>query len=372
MLRLRGTATRRRMDMSESTTITSDADIWTPESVSEAAEMLAVAYRERTRVRIRGAGTRQHLGHVVDHDVVLSTERLDRIIAWEPDDLTAVVEGGLGVEEFENTLGRSRQTAALPERVGPATVGGVVATGRSGWRRLRYGPIRDRMLEVTLVTGDGRVVTAGGRLVKNVTGYDLPRLAVGSLGSMGLIAQVCMKLWPMPVAAATVRVESADKAIRSTFRPHAVLETTEGVDVYLAGTEREIQEQGAALGGPLVEGHPWPNFPKGATELSLRVPPAAVNEAIALLQKTWLFVAQHGVGEVAIAADEIELSKAKELRAFAESHGGALVVTSTTGVLRTDFDPWGTPPESLTLQRRVIAGFDPARLLNPGLLPGRL
>ena len=358
--------------MSESTSATTDVDIWTPGSVPEAAEMLAAAYRERTRVRIRGAGTRQQLGHVVDHDVVLSTECLDRIVAWEPDDLTAVVECGMGVREFEDTLGRSRQTAVLPERVGPATVGGVVATGRSGWRRLRYGPIRDRMLEVTLITGDGRVVTAGGRLVKNVTGYDLPRLAVGSLGSMGLIAQVCMKLWPKPVAAVTVRVESADAAIQATFRPHAVLQTAEGVDVYLAGTEREIQEQGAALGGPLVEGHAWPDTPTGAIELSLRVPPAVVNAAVALLPHSWRFVAQHGVGEVAIAADEIELGKAEELRGFAESRGGALVVTSATDDVRVEFDPWGTPPESLALQRRVIAGFDPARLLNPGLLPGRL
>ena len=148
------------------------------------------------------------IGHRFDPDLILSTARLDRIIAWEPDDLTVVVEAGVTVEDLEEMLAGKGQTALLSEQPGPATVGGAVAAAISGWRRFRYGPLRDRVLEVTLVTSDGRVVTAGGRLVKNVTGYDIPRLAAGSFGSLGLIARVCLKLWPLPAACATVRVSS--------------------------------------------------------------------------------------------------------------------------------------------------------------------
>lgn len=226
------------------------------------------------------------------------------------------------------------------------------------------------MLEVTLVTGDGRIVTAGGRLVKNVTGYDIARLAVGSLGSLGLIAQVCMKLWPIPAAATTVRVESSATAMASTYRPLAILETRDGVDVFLAGTADEVDEQAGRLGGERIEGHRWPDQPDAAVLLSMRVPPAALSKGLELLDPAWRFVAQHGVGEVTIGAGEVTLEQAMSIRALAESLGGSLVVVKSDSTWGARFDPWGAPPASVSIQRRVIAEFDPVRRLNPGILPG--
>ncbi|NIV25710.1 MAG: FAD-binding protein, partial [Gemmatimonadetes bacterium] len=104
------------------------------------------------------------------------------------------------------------QTAVLPETPGSGTVGGAIASGASAWRRLRYGPIRDRVLETVMATGDGRVVKAGGRLVKNVTGFDIPRLATGSYGSLGVIGQVCLKLWPTGTRFAGVPADDAAAA----------------------------------------------------------------------------------------------------------------------------------------------------------------
>ena len=110
----------------------------------------------------------------------------------------------------------------------------------------------------------------------------------------------------------------------------------------------------------------------GEVELSLRVPPSVMGEALTRIEPSWRFVAQHGVGEISMAADSAVLATCQTLRAFAESHGGALVVIRPDGVLRESFDPWGTTPGSLLIQQRLVAEFDPGRILNPGLLPGRL
>lgn len=340
-----------------------------PRSIEEAAGLLCELPPE-SRVRILGGSTHLGLGYRFDPDVVLSTAGLDRIVAWEPDDLTVVVEAGMTVEELENTLAAKGQTALLPERPGGGTVGGALATATSGWRRYRYGPIGDRVLEVTLVSSDGRVATAGGRLVKNVTGYDLPRLATGSLGCLGLIARVCFKLWPLPVASATVEVESAEQALSRAFRPLAVLETDGKTSVFLGGTREEIEGQATALGGSPTEGLAWPDPPSGPIRFSVRVPPSHLRSIVRRFDSTWRYVAQFGVGEVTVATDRAASEALEELRATAESVGGALVLVDGPDVLRQEFDPWGAPPASLPIQRRLVELFDPGRMINPGILPG--
>lgn len=341
----------------------------TPRSIDEAAGLLCELPPE-SRVRILGGGTHLGLGHHFDPDVTLSTAGLDRIVAWEPDDLTVVVEAGMTVEELESTLAAKGQTALLHERSGAGTVGGALATATSGWRRYRYGPIGDRVLEVTLVSSDGRVSTAGGRLVKNVTGYDLPRLATGSLGSLGLIARVCFKLWPLPVASATVPVGSAEEALSIAYRPLAVLETGGRTSVFLGGTREEIEGQAKALGGSPTEGLSWPDPPTGQIRFSVRVPPSYLRSIVERLDGRWQYVAQFGVGEVSVGTEDTDREALEELRVAAESVGGALVLLDGPDGLRQEFDPWGTPPASLPIQRRLVELFDPGRMINPGILPG--
>ncbi len=342
-----------------------------PRSIDEAAELLSQLPAE-SRVHIRGGGTHLGLGYRFEPDVFLSTSGLDRIVAWEPDDLTVVVEAGVTVEELEGTLAEKGQTALLHERPGGGTVGGAIATATSGWRRYRYGPIGDRVLEVTLISSDGRVVTGGGRLVKNVTGYDLPRLATGSLGSLGLIARVCFKLWPLTVKSATVRVASAEDALARAYRPMAVLETDEGTSVFLGGTRAEIEGQAIALAGSLTDGLEWPDPPGGRIRFSVRVPPSHLRSIVQRFDPEWKYVAQFGVGEVTVGTDQALAAELGELRMAAESAGGALVLLDATDYLRQEFDPWGTPPASLPIQQRIVGLFDPGRMLNPGILPGRL
>lgn len=343
-----------------------------PETIEEAAGLMANLPAGGDRIRIHGGGSHRGIGHPVTSDVVLSTSRLDRVVAWEPDDLTVVVEAGVLVEELEQMLASKGQTALLAEQPGTGTVGGAIATATSGWRRFRYGPIRDRVLETTLVSSDGRVVTAGGRVVKNVTGYDIPRLATGSLGAMGLIARVCLKLWPVPQASATVPVESPEEALEVAYRPLAVLETREGAAVFLGGTAEEVGGQVSALGTEPTAGLDWPSHPSGAIRFSVRTPPSSLRGIVDRLDPRWRYLAQFGVGEVTVATDEVGLEELAELRDRAESLGGALVMLDAPAPVARAFDPWGTPPPSIEIQRRVVNLFDPGRRINRGILPGRI
>ena len=350
----------------------SNLPIATPETIDEAAALMANLPPRQNRIGIRGGGSHRGIGYPVNPDVILSTAKLDRVVSWEPDDLTAVVEAGVLVEELEQMLSSKGQTALLHEDPGTGTVGGAIATATSGWRRYRYGPIRDRVLEMTLVSSDGRIATAGGRVVKNVTGYDIPRLATGSLGAMGLIARVCLKLWPVPHASATVPVESAEEALEVAYRPLAVLETRKGACVFLAGTPEEVAGQAAELGAEPTAGLEWPDQPTGEVRFSVRTPPSSLRGIVSQLGSSWNYLAQFGVGEVTVATDQVDLEELAELRSQAESAGGALVMLDAPSPLARAFDPWGTPPASIDIQRRIVNLFDPGRRINPGILPGRI
>lgn len=336
-----------------------------PTTPEDAAAILDLASEHRLVVLPWGGGTHQH-GHSVVPDIVLSTAALTGF-DWRPDDLVLVVGAGETVVSIEERLAERGQSAILPERRGAATIGGVVAAGVSGWRRLRYGATRERVLEVVAATGDGRVIRGGGQVVKNVTGYDLPRLFTGSLGSLGVITRVALKLWPVGAAMATVAVDDPGRALATAWKPLAVLETPDRVSVYLAGTAAEVAAQAGSLGGEERPGLHWPDPPMGAAVAAVRVPPADTAAARDLIAPLGAFVAAHGVGEVVAAGDPgaVDLT---EVRAWAESRGGSLVVLQGDAGI----DPWGTPPTTLDLQRRVKGAFDPLRVLVPGRLPGGL
>jgi glycolate oxidase FAD binding subunit len=225
------------------------------------------------------------------------------------------------------------------------------------------------MLEVRLVTGDGRVIRGGGRVVKNVSGYDLPRLVVGAFGSLGVITSVCLKLWPMPPASATVTIDDIEASERVT-RPLAVLERNGVTEVFLWGTPEEVSASSGRIGGVAVEGHRWPADPEGQFQWSVRVPPASTSATIGRLPARWDYLAVHGAGDIRAASADSQ--GADELRSWVESAGGALVATQVPDGGLDGLDPWGSPPPGLEIQRRLISQFDPGRIINPGRLPGGL
>jgi len=304
-----------------------------PTSLEEAAGVLRVAADEGLAVAFRGGGTHGGIGNPVTADLVITTAGMASIIDWRPDDLTVVVGAGMIIDDLEATLAEHRQTAVLPETMPGATVGGIVAAGLSGYRRLRYGPTRDRVLRVEMATGYGASITGGSLVVKSSTGYGVPRLVVGSLGSLGLIGSVALKLRSLPTATVTVRVPDPAAALATAYRPLAVLETPDGAYCYLGGTEEEVGSQTERLGAVGAPGLSWPDPIDRPVRLSVRIPPRDVAETISLIGDLdpagW--VAQHGVGVVK--------------KAWLERYRG------------------GT---ELNLMRALKTALDPDNTLNPG------
>ena len=158
-------------------------------------------------VRIRGAGTKQDWGvEPPPADVVIDTTGLDQVLRHDPDDATATVQSGMPLAALQSVLaGHGQQLAVDPPHPG-ATVGGTFAAGDAGPRRLRYGTMRDLVIGLTAVLPDGAVSRSGGKVIKNVAGYDLGRLLAGSLGTLGLVADLTIRLHPLPETSATVAV----------------------------------------------------------------------------------------------------------------------------------------------------------------------
>ena len=158
---------------------------------------LARTIRAADAVSVLGAGTHREVGGMPLPDAT-EVRVPAAIVSYEPADMTVTVLGGTPVGVLDAALAERGQECPLDPRDASATVGGVLACGLSGPRRLRLGPLRDRVLEVRFITADGRVVRGGGPTVKNVTGYDLPRLLVGSFGTLGVIVQVTLRTQPRP------------------------------------------------------------------------------------------------------------------------------------------------------------------------------
>jgi len=339
-----------------------------PRSIEDVARVMSVAAHHGARVMPVGSGSTLD---GVETDIAVITSRLAGVLDYQPDDLTVVVGAGAKLHELDELLAERDLSAVLPETAPTRTVGGVVASGASGYRRLAYGPTRDRVLEVTMATGYGEVVRAGGRLVKNVTGYDLARLTAGSFGSLGIIGSVCLKLWPVSGVRRTVAVNDPASALSSLFRPVAVLETESGSSVYLQGDPGTVDRQIEQIGGSTAEGFRWPDAQPSPVQLSLRIPPrdvvAAVDEA-RQIAPSW-FVAQHGVGVIDIGMYSYDEDSVNKIRLWAEERRGSLVV-SASGLSASD--RWGTRPSTFVIQQRMKALFDPSGICNPGALPGGL
>ena len=300
-------------------------------SVSEAAEVFVRAAEEGSRVSI------EHTGG----DIVLSTERLDQVLEHEAGDLTCIVEAGVRVRDLNERLVEHGQMLAL-DPPGNPTIGACLAANLSGPRRHRYGTARDLVIGVTVVLGDGMVASSGGKVVKNVAGYDLAKLFCGSEGRFGLIARVALRLHPRPEAARTlaVRVDSAAAAatkaraiLRSPVEASAVDVVWPGwLAVLIEGSQAAVDAQFAAaqalVGGAEDFGSIW-------------------EEAAA--RQEW------SLGRVPFAPGELEETLGALDEAVVRVSAGLAYVPGTAA------DP--RDPAELALLERIRAQFDPAGVL---------
>lgn len=383
-----------------------------PGSVEETSEVMRLASAAGLAVAPRGGGTKMGWGNPPSSvDVVLSTERMNEVIEHVPGDQVVRVQAGASLRELQHRLSGTDQMIAIdpPERDAGATIGGVVAANSSGPRRYRYGTIRDLIIGIRVVLADGTVAKAGGKVVKNVAGYDLSKLFTGSLGTLGVIAECNFRLHPLPEAARTVAVElggpeealgAAQAIMHSQVEATAVelhwdgdtrllsvlLESIpEGVEAkeetasYLLkpfGEVRTLTDEETDDLGPLG----IPGGREGETALKVNAPPAELAAVIDSLtgaaerRGLGLRIRGHagtGVTYAGISGEEGAVAElVEEVREIRARRGGSVVVREAPVSLKRRVGVWGSGGDYLGLTRRVKEKFDPGYTLNPGRFLG--
>ncbi|MDP9298999.1 MAG: FAD-binding protein [Actinomycetota bacterium] len=345
-----------------------------PDSKAGVMEALGAASARGTRVLI--VGGRQHMdrGNPAEVDAELWTTQLDGVVAYEPAEMIAVVEAGIRIGTLAELLSRNGQewpVDAPPD----ATVGGVIAAGVSSARRLRVGHVRDTVVELELVTGDGRLVRSGARTVKNVTGYDIHRLATGSLGTLGVIVQAALKVRPLPQATRSAVVRGNGLALgkmllRDVPMAAGVVATTGAAEVRFEGWDEEVAEMarlGAEAAGGLTElpaGATFPSSPPwldgdAVIVIEAAVPASRIDRLVEGLDG---WTALLGVG---LAWFGIEAGADVD-GAIAEIRGRAAALDGIAPVIRGPGGLGPSPVAGVEIHRRLKAAFDPAGVLAPG------
>jgi len=393
-----------------------------PATLEEAAQALAAARAAGAAVAPHGGGTQQRIGAGPERcDVALRTERLRGVLDWEPGDLTAGLQAGLTLAGTQRTLAEQGQQLPIDAPVAErATLGGLVATNTAGPRRWAHGGWRDLVIGMEMALADGSVIKSGGRVVKNVQGYDLAKLFIGSLGTLGLIGRINVKLAPLPetrrivvargglapastlcadVAGSQLRVAAVDllnaEAAAACGLPvagWAVLVLLEGRRAVVNGQSDAVSRLARSAGllpdtidSPALEGlwRRWVDL--GSVDeldghealLTVPLPPAEATDAVQVVEREaaerglrsrlWL---RAGIGTLYArmrAADPLRLVAAQSalLRRWP-----ATLLTAGSPVLAAAAKPWGEEPATLPVLRAIKQQFDPERVLNPGRFVG--
>ena len=407
-----------------------------PSTPEEAARALAVADRLGLKVAPRGAGTKVGLGNRPRGcDLIVSTERLNQIVDYAPANLTVTVQAGVTLAQLQAHLADARQFLPIdPPFADQATVGGTLAANVNGPRRLGYGSVRDLVIGTRSATTSGKVVKAGGRVVKNVAGYDLNKLYIGSLGTVVLLVEVGFKIAPRPADQTTVvgrfaRLEAVAAASReilhSPLLPSAldllnptaaerlgVADLPDGRGGYLlaalgtapsaalqrqrddfarlfasAGASSTAEVEDSDKFWAQVSGSVGEHAGTGGLRTRVSVPLADVASVTGLLERTGQtlgvppsIVARAGTGVVYagwnLPATMLNGNVGKlanvlaEARRQLQSRGGAMVVEDCPSDLKDHLDVWGDVGPALDIMRRLKAALDPRDTLNPGRFVG--
>jgi len=401
-----------------------------PGDIDQVAAILALSQRDELAVIPWGGGTTMGMGHPPERmDLILNLQRLNQVLEHEPADLTATTQTGITMAALQRQLGERQQWWPVePPCAEHATLGGVLATNTSGPKRLLYGTARDLLIGIKVVHADGTISKAGGKVTKNVTGYDMMKLYIGSLGTLAVIVEATLKLRPLPtvqqVAWATFpSLESAGEAARQVLTagllPNAIelvnptlalllqqaIEQTNGRDgwsviVGVDGSTQAVERQTRDIetlvhqSGALAW-HTWPddgrlwqtlqgrfraNEPGRNAQVILRLGTVPSETGVTLNHLSGLGLrlniplelsARVGNGLVYASlplngAPEQLTESLVELRGQLARQRGYVVVEHAPPSLKALFDCWG----DLGPQSEVMAGlkraFDPQRVLNPG------
>ncbi|MBK1990062.1 FAD-binding oxidoreductase [Sphaerospermopsis aphanizomenoides BCCUSP55] len=379
-----------------------------PHTQTELSAVIATANRNKWSVLPCGSGSKLNWGGLSQNiDIVVSTERINQLIEHAVGDLTVTVEAGMKFEQLQGILAKSRQTLALdPAFPHSATIGGIVATADTGSLRQRYGGVRDQLLGITFVRADGQIAKAGGRVVKNVAGYDLMKLFTGSYGTLGIISQVTFRVYPQPETSGTVvltgQVETISQA--ATILKGSELTPTQadllsnqlvsrlglgngiGLIVQFQSISESVKEQSnrlLAIGQQLGlngavysaenEANLWQQLPDQIHDVcknsgitcKIGVLPTNGVEVINQLE-LGLINLSSGLG---LASLENEHQVVK-LRNLCQSNYGFLSVLAAPEDVKRKIDVWGYTGNALHIMRGIKEQFDSNYILSPGRFVG--
>jgi glycolate oxidase FAD binding subunit len=362
-----------------------------PASAKELSAALAdAAFAEQT-VGVRGAGSKARWAlpaGATDPDIVIDTGGLDRIVEHAAGDLVVTAEAGVPLAALQEHVSGAGQWLALDPPEPGATVGGVVATAVSGPRRLRYGTPRDVLIGITIVLADATIAHSGGKVVKNVAGYDLGKLFTGSFGTLGVISQCTFRLHPKPVSMRVVLAEPDDvtDAVRRLGPTGAVASAIEWdgtslavvIESIEAGADAQAEAVCQAIGGETADTLPA-GF--GARPWSVGGVGLKVTHRLGALRQTLAAVTEQlpgsriranvGSGVVWVGTDDVDLSALDPLRAAMSDHDGGVVVVEAPDDVKQEVDVWG-PVRGMEIMRRIKERFDPDNRMSPGRFVGGL
>lgn len=393
------------------------AEAYEPASVDACAELFARAAERKLRLGIIGGGSALGVGNPpTGLDAVVFTRKLERVVEYAPEDQVIVVEAGLTLGRLQALARQNGQWLGVDApHASTATLGGLVAVGGFGPRRTRYGAIRDLLLGVTLVRADGAVARGGGKVVKNVAGFDLPKVVAGSLGSLGLIAEVTLRLHPLPELSATFRTAGLDGSgvvqamlalRRAQLEPSSVVALLGESGRFELGVRLEGFRQGIERDAPRLAALPelragdaaperlgeeaaasfWQRSDTPRTNCSLRLRVNALPTQLPEVQRwiepllaalegaRFIWYATLGIGFIAgdPGAARPVVDALNGARSAAAAAGGALIIDAAPSAVRAEFDAWGATPSAFSVMRELKQRFDPEGRLNPGRFVGGL
>ncbi|MFI5623541.1 FAD-binding oxidoreductase [Nocardioides sp. NPDC051685] len=370
-----------------------------PTSTAEVAEIMRAAAAAGESVIPTGAGTKLGWGNPpTSADILLDLSALDQVSEHASGDLIATVGAGMPLARLNEHVATAGQRLALDETVPGTTVGGALATNTSGPLRMLAGTMRDLLIGVTMVRADGVVAKAGGKVVKNVAGYDVGKLLVGSMGTLAVVTEATFRLHPVPQSRRWVSVAARDAAhaaeltqavLHSQTVPSGLeVDATAGgvrVDVLVEGRPEGVAGRTAVLSGLLPgaetserppagwDRYPWDDTTASHVAIKVTFRLSGLADVVEASGELGLRgSAGVGVAYVAVSADrdiaEIQAILAR-LRETTGRHGGSAVVLDAPGAVKEQLDVWGPVP-ALDLMRRVKHEFDPDHRLSPGRFVG--
>lgn len=350
-----------------------------PTSTAEVADVLRDAAARGLTVVPRGRGTKQGWGLPVEADLVVDLSAMDRVLDHQAGDLIVDTQAGARLADVQAHVATEGQRLALDETVPGASIGGALATNASGPQRLVAGTARDLLIGVTVVRADGVVARAGGRVVKNVAGYDLGKLVVGSFGTLAVVTEAVFRLHPEPEVRRWVTTVAEDPhalahaVVHSQAVPWAVEVDGATLSVMVGGRPEgvaaRVEAVQALVGGSVSETAPawWGTYPWQPGEIGVKVTCALSGLRDVLAAAGDRVRGSAGVGVLYAVAEEP--ADVDRLREVAARHGGTVVVVDAPDEVKQVVDVWGPVP-ALDLMRRVKDQFDPGHRLSPGRFVG--